>query len=174
MAAVTLMLTALFVSSGYAAVPTPKTVVIPLYHNQGVVTSYMNVPFTAFTSPNGGLGALLNAGACWLNNGTILMYIQAPVMLPHGAVIKEIAVNYYYYYAGDDRFVQLLRMNKTGIVTTMAQVNCGDQYNGFSTITAISNSTVDNENYTYYLHAYGFRCDRKHTVRWVRIKYEIH
>lgn len=92
-------------------------------------------------------------------------------MLPHGAVIKEVAVSYY-YYAGDSRSVQLMRMSKTGVNGTLAQVNCDDGYHGFSTATAISNAIVDNENYTYFLYAYGFHCDRKHAVRWVRIKYE--
>ena len=55
----------------------------------------------------------------------------------------------------------------------MAQVNCDDQYNGHGSSTTIANPVIDNANYTYYLYAFGFNCDRKHTIRWVRIKYDI-
>jgi hypothetical protein len=162
-----------FLVPGRAAESAPKTVVIPLFHsNQVPVTSFLSVPFTAFVGPYDGLGALLNTGACWVNNGTLLVYLQAPVVLPHGAVVKEITVNYYIYYAGDTRTVQLLRMNKDGASGTMAQVNCGDQQAGHASTTTVASPVIDNENYTYYLYAFGFNCDRKHAVRWVGIKYE--
>lgn len=162
-----------FLISGRAAEPAPKTVVIPLFHsNQAPVTSFLSIPFTAFVGPYGGLGALLNTGACWVNNGTMLVYLQAPVILPHGAVVNEITVNYYIYYAGDSRTVQLLRMNKDGASAIMAQVNCGDQQAGHASTATITNPAIDNENYTYYLYAFGFNCDRKHAIRWVGIKYE--
>lgn len=161
-----------FLLPGRAAEPAPKAVVIPLFHSPAPVTSFLSIPFAAFVGPYGGLGALLNTGACWVNNATILVYLQAPVILPHGALVKEITVNYYIYYAGDSRTVQLLRMDKGGASTIMAQVNCGDQQAGHALTTTITNPAIDNENYTYYLYAFGFNCDRKHAIRWVGIKYE--
>ncbi|MDO9043092.1 MAG: hypothetical protein Q7U64_12270 [Desulfocapsaceae bacterium] len=161
-----------FLVPSRAEEPPEKVVVIPLFHDQSPATSYLSVPFTAFVGPYGGLGALLNAGACWVNNGTILVWLQAPVILPHGAVVKGITVNYYIYYGGDSRTVQLLRMNKDGASATMAQVDCGDQQAGHASTTTVANSAIDNENYTYFLYAFGFNCDRKHAIRWVGIKYE--
>jgi hypothetical protein len=164
-----------FLVPSRAEEPPQKVVVIPLFHeNQTPAPSFLSVPFTAFVGPYGGLGVLLGTGtgACWVNNNTPLVWIQAPVILPHGAVVKEITVNYYIYYAGDSRTVQLLRMNKDGASTIMAQVNCGDQYAGHVSTTTVANPAIDNENYTYYLYALGFNCDRKHTIRWVGIKYE--
>lgn len=163
----------LFPLPGRAAEPAPNTVIIPLFRsNQAPVTSFLSIPFTAFVGPYGGLGALLNTGACWVNNGTMLVYLQAPIILPHGAVVKEITVNYYIYYAGDSRAVQLLRMNKDGASAIMAQVNCSDQQAGHALTATITNPAIDNENYTYYLYALGFNCGRKHAIRWVGIKYE--
>jgi hypothetical protein len=162
-----------FLVSSRAEEPPQKVVVVPLFHeNQTPAPSFLSVPFTAFVGPYDGLGALLNTGACWVNNGTIIAWLQAPVILPHGAVVKEITVNYQIYYAGDSRTVQLLRMNKDGASAVMAQVNCGDQQAGHASTTTVTNPAIDNENYTYFLYAFGFNCDRKHAVRWVGIKYE--
>ena len=164
----------LFPVVGRAAESDMKAVVIPLFHSPSPVTSFLSVPFTAFIGPNGGLGALLGTGtgACWINNNTPLVWLQAPVILPHGAVVKEVTVNYYIYYAGDSRAVQLLRMNKYGTSAIMSQVDCGDQQAGHASTTTVTNPAIDNENYTYFLYAFGFNCDRKHTIRWVGIKYE--
>ena len=161
-----------FLAPSRAEEPPQKVVVVPLFHDQSPAPSFLSIPFTAFVGPYNGLGALLNTGACWENNGTIMAWLQAPVILPHGAVVKEITVNYYHYYAGDSRTVQLVRMNKDGATAVMAQVDCGDQQAGHASTTTITNPAIDNENYTYFLYAFGFNCDRKHAVRWVGIKYE--
>ena len=36
------------------------------------------------------------------------------MFLPQGAVVTEVTVHYYFYYGGDSRTVQLLRMNQDG------------------------------------------------------------
>lgn len=157
-----------------AAESSQKTVVIPLFEDaqQNLKTSYLSIPYTAFSGSNNSLGTILGKGACWNNNGTIIVWLQAPVFLPHGAIVKEITVHYYYYYPYDSRTVQMYRMNTNGDSTTMATVDCADQYNNHSTTSSISAPIIDNSQYTYYLWAFGFNCDRKHAISWVRIKYQ--
>lgn len=138
----------------------------------GATTSYLSIPYTAFVGTQNATGALLQTGACWNNNGTILIYLGAPVLLPHGAVIKELQVNYYQYYAGDEATMYLYRVSNTSQHTVMASLTCGDSGGGHVATTAITAPTVDNASYSYLLQGWGFGCDRKFAVRSVRIKYE--
>lgn len=138
----------------------------------GPVTSYLNIPYTAFIGPLNATGALLNTGACWNDNGTVLLYLGAPVNLPHGAVIKEVRVNYYQYYAGDEATMVLYRVSDTSQHTAMASLTCGDAGNGHVATTSITAATVNNASYSYILQGWGFRCDRKQAIRSVRITYE--
>jgi hypothetical protein len=135
-------------------------------------TSYLSVPYTAFVGPLNATSALLNTGACWNDNGTILLYLGAPVNLPHGAVVKEVRVDYYQYYAGDEASMVLYRVSNTSQHTAMASLTCGDAGNGHVATTAITAPTVDNASYSYILQGWGFRCDRKQAIRSVRITYE--
>ena len=135
-------------------------------------TSYLSVPYTAFVGPLGATSALLNTGACWNDNGTLLLYLGAPVNLPHGAVVKEVRVDYYQHYAGDEATMILYRVSDTSQHTTMASLTCGDAGNGHVATTAITAPTVDNASYSYILQGWGFRCDRKLAIRSVRITYE--
>lgn len=136
-------------------------------------TSYLNIPYTAFVGTQNATGALLLTGACWNDNNTILLYLGAPVFLPHGAVVKEVQVNYFKYYAGDEASMTLYRVSNTSQHTTMATLTCNDAGGGHISTTAITAPTVDNASYSYLLQGWGFRCDRKFAIRSVRIKYEI-
>jgi|GEM_PF-2231181 len=135
-------------------------------------TSYLSIPYTAFVGPLGATSALLNTGACWNDNGTILLYLGAPVNLPHGAVVKEVRVDYYQYYAGDEATMVLYRVSNISQHTTMASLTCGDAGTGHVATTAITAPVVDNANYSYILQGWGFRCDRTMAIRSVRITYE--
>ncbi|NDY55729.1 hypothetical protein G3N56_03100 [Desulfovibrio sulfodismutans] len=135
-------------------------------------TTYLSIPYTAFIGPLGATSALLNTGACWNDNGTILLYLGAPVNLPDGAVVKEVRVDYYQHYAGDEATMVLYRVSNTSQHTTMASLTCGDAGNGHVATTAITAPVVDNANYSYILQGWGFRCDRKMAIRSVRITYE--
>jgi hypothetical protein len=135
-------------------------------------TSYLNIPYTAFVGPLNATSALLFTGACWNDNGTLLLYLGAPVNLPHGAVIKEVRVDYYQYYAGDSATMYLYRVSSTSQHAAMATLTCGDAGNGQVATTSITDPTVDNATYSYILQGWGFRCDRKLAIRSVRITYE--
>jgi hypothetical protein len=111
-------------------------------------------------------------GACWVDNSSILIYLGAPVMLPHGAVIKELRVDYYQYYSSDEGTFNLFRVDSASNHTTMASFKCNSAGGGRVTTTAITAPVVDNANYSYVIQAWGFRCDRTMAIRSVRLTYE--
>jgi len=158
-----------------ATAPGNDAILFPIVVEKAAVpkTSYLSIPYTAFVGPLDATGALLMTGACWNENNSFLLYLGAPVMLPHGAVIKEVRVDYYQYYAGDEGNLYLFRVSNTSQHTTMATLTCNDSGSGRVTTTDITAPVVDNADYSYLIQAYGFRCDRKMAIRSVRITYEI-
>lgn len=157
-----------------ATAPGNDAIMFPIVVEKAAVpkTSYLSIPYTAFVGPLNATGALLMAGACWNENNSFLIYLGAPVMLPHGAVIKEVRVDYYQYYAGDEGTFNLFRVDSASQHTTMVSLKCNDSGNGRVVTTAITAPVVNNADYSYLIQAWGFRCDRKMAIRSVRITYE--
>ena len=86
----------LFVASFQTPARGDDAMLFPIVvHKQSTpTTTYLSIPYTAFIGPLDSTGALLMTGACWVDNSSILIYLGAPVMLPHWAVIKELRVDY--------------------------------------------------------------------------------
>ena len=85
------------------------------------------------------------------NRGLVNATFLANVDLPHGAVVTKLTLRYSETFESDEINLYLQRSNQTGDYDTMATVSSLDGYDAERSTTAISNATIDNEWYHYWL-----------------------
>ncbi|HOU12090.1 MAG TPA: hypothetical protein PKZ84_03165 [Anaerolineae bacterium] len=115
-------------------------------------TSYISIPATAFTPQNNPSG-YYNYGYMVSNSAGGTFY--APVQLPHGAIVTGMT---FYWFDNDisKAITCTLRLDAMGQAgsfdSAMAEVvSTGSSGSGFGSTGSISEATIDNQHYIYYL-----------------------
>lgn len=122
-----------------------------------VQTGYVSIAAAAFHPSSNATG--------WNNDGqwiypavNINNHFYAGVSLPQGATV--IRVDWRYLIAASEGVLVELELNRRGLDgtgnATMADMSEGSAGSGILTTTSISNATVDNSQYAYYLYVYTY------------------
>ncbi len=135
-------------------------------------TSYVSVPAAAFI-PYASTNNPVCLNPYYINIGDRLTVydspctvsqFEAPVNLPHDAMVTAMTFHYYDRDAGRDATVTLWRDFDEQLATV---TSTGDAGFGSNTTTAINYARVDNQNHTYFLEATLV------TMQWVDLRFVV-
>ncbi len=147
-------------------------------HIEGEVTMkkvvrYYSIPACAFSPSSGNYNVTRRDN--WLSTNTAgYTNWYAPVNLPDGAVVTELSCRLADSDASNNVTVTLYSCSNVGSVVYMGDCSTTGS-TGLQTITdvSISNATIDNENYPYFVALILSSGTSQHEILRVRIKYEI-
>jgi len=120
------------------------------------ITSYLSISAAAFSPQYNYSDKVYNAGSIVrVLDTSPHTYLNAPVQLPHGAVVTKMTVYWRDDYSGGNGTITLRRAALGSMlpIEVASITTNGDSGNGNTADSSINNGTIDNTKYNYYLSA---------------------